>query len=73
MATLSHVLLDTLFAGYLSDQPAVPDDEKLQAMARQAGTDVETVKNRFADKWRAAGNLDDPFGRHPKADEDDEQ
>jgi hypothetical protein len=73
MSIVSQTMLDSLFGGYFTQKRTVPTEEDLRRMAADSGQAVEQLKDAFAAKWRAAGNLDDPFGRNPPEDEDDEQ
>ena len=70
MSITSQTVLDSVFAGYLDQEKSVPDNEALREMAAKSNMSVAAVKDAFAAKWRAAGNLDDPFGRNPEDDED---
>lgn len=74
MSTITQTALDSIFAGHITEKQTVPDEATLRSWAASSGHSVETVKDRFAAHWRAAGNLDDPFGRVDpnKEDEDDE-
>ena len=73
MSIVSQTVLDSLFAGYFNQERGVPNDEELQQMATRCGLSVDQVKDAFAEKWRAAGNLDDPFGRNPEDEEEDDE
>jgi hypothetical protein len=72
MSIVSQTVLDSLFAGYFNQERTVPNEAELQEMASRCGVSVDDIKDAFAEKWRAAGNLDDPFGRDPE-DEDEEE
>jgi len=72
MSIVSQTVLDSLFAGYFNQERTVPSEAELQDMASRCGASVEEVKDAFAEKWRAAGNLDDPFGRDPEDEEEDD-
>jgi predicted DsbA family dithiol-disulfide isomerase len=73
MSIVSQTALDSLFAGYFNQERAVPNEAELQQMASRCGLSVDQVKDAFAEKWRAAGNLDDPFGRNPEDEEEDDE
>jgi len=73
MSIVSQTVLDSLFAGYFNQERGVPNDAELQEMATRCGLSVDQVKDAFAEKWRAAGNLDDPFGRNPEDEEEDDE
>jgi hypothetical protein len=72
MSIVSQTVLDSLFAGYFNQERSVPTEGELQRMAEHCGISVEQVRDAFAEKWKAAGNLDDPFGRDPEDEEESE-
>jgi hypothetical protein len=72
MSTFTQTALDSIFAGHITEKQTVPDEKTLREWSASTGHSVDALKDKFAEHWRAAGNLDDPFGRNPNDDEDDE-
>ncbi len=74
MSIITQTALDSVFAGHITEKRTVPDEATLKNWATASGQSVEGIKDAFAAHWRAAGNLDDPFGRRkPNEDDEDEE